>query len=73
MWEATVGEHLASNKHVKKGTTKADFVATREERDATLGLPERMLHALQVNLRGGALPEPEVDGNSYLKIPANKF
>lgn len=73
MWEATVAEHLASNRHAKRGTTKADFVRTRESRDATLGLPARMLQALQVNLRGGALPEPEADGNSYLKIPLNRF
>ena len=45
----------------------------REERDATLNLPDRMLYALQFNLRGGRLPEPEGDGNSYFKIPANRF
>ena len=73
MWEATVAEHLASNKHVSQGTTKDAFVKTREERDATLSLPDRMLHALQVNLRGGALPDPEGDGNSYFKVPANRF
>jgi len=73
VWEATVAEHLASNVHVKSGTSKEDFVRIREERDATLSLPDRMLHALQVNLRGGALPEPEADGNSYFKIPANRF
>jgi len=28
---------------------------------------------LQVNLRGGKLPEPEADGHSYFKIPANRF
>ncbi len=72
-WEATVAEHLASNVHVKKGTSKDVFIATREERDATLALPDRMLHALQVNLRGGELPEPEEDGHSYFKIPANRF
>nr|WP_238941449.1 MBL fold metallo-hydrolase [Jannaschia sp. Os4] len=73
MWEATVAEHLERNRHVRKGTDRAAFIATREERDATLGLPDRMLHALQVNLRGGALPEPEADGNRYLKIPADRF
>ena len=73
MWEAAVAEHVASNKHVSQGTTKDAFVRTREERDATLSLPDRMLHALQVNLRGGALPVPEADGHSYFKIPANRF
>jgi hypothetical protein len=32
-----------------------------------------MLYALQVNLRGGRLPEPEADGRSYFKVPANWF
>ncbi len=73
MREATVAEHLASNRHVSQGTTKDTFVKTREERDATLSLPDRMLHALQVNLRGGAMPDAEGDGNSYFKIPANRF
>jgi hypothetical protein len=32
-----------------------------------------MLAALQVNLRGGRLPEPEDDCNRYLKIPLDRF
>ncbi|MEC9368545.1 MAG: MBL fold metallo-hydrolase [Pseudomonadota bacterium] len=73
MWEASVAEHKASNIHVKSGTSEADYVKVREARDATLALPDRMLHALQVNLRGGRLPEAEDDGNSYLKLPLNRF
>ena len=72
-WEATVAEHKKNNIHVKDGTTQDEFVKLRTERDKTLTLPDRMLHALQVNLRGGRLPEPESDGRSYLKIPANRF
>jgi glyoxylase-like metal-dependent hydrolase (beta-lactamase superfamily II) len=72
-WEATVAEHKASNKHLAGGVPEAEYVRVREERDATLALPDRMLHALQVNLRGGRLPEPEADGHSYFKIPANRF
>jgi len=72
-WEATVAEHKAKNIHVKDGVTEAQFVKLRNERDKTLLLPDRMLHALQVNLRGGQLPEPESDGRSYFKIPANRF
>jgi glyoxylase-like metal-dependent hydrolase (beta-lactamase superfamily II) len=73
MWEATVAEHKANNIHLKGGVSEADYVKVREERDTTLSLPNRMLHALQVNLRGGRVPEPEADGNSYLKIPLNRF
>ncbi|PQO22531.1 MBL fold metallo-hydrolase [Rhodobacteraceae bacterium WD3A24] len=72
-YEATVAEHRARNKHVKDGISKEEFIETRDARDATLKLPARMLHALQVNIRGGRLPEPESDGHSYLKIPMGKF
>lgn len=72
-WESTVGEQKAHNIHVGGGRSKDEFVRLREDRDATLSLPDRMLAALQVNLRGGNLPEPEDDGYSYFKIPANKF
>ena len=71
--EATVGDHLARNKHVKAGTGKAEFVKLRDERDATLPLPDRMLHALQVNLRGGRLPEPDAKGRAVLRVPLNRF
>ncbi len=72
-WEATVGQHRAENVHVGGGTSKEDYIALREERDASLPLPDRILFALQYNLRGGRLPEPEDDGHSYFKIPANRF
>jgi glyoxylase-like metal-dependent hydrolase (beta-lactamase superfamily II) len=70
-WEATVQEHRDHNKH--GGVGEEAFVRLREARDATLNLPDRMLQALQVNLRGGRLPEPEDDGHSYLRIPVNRF
>ncbi|MDP3417841.1 MBL fold metallo-hydrolase [Falsiroseomonas sp.] len=70
---ATVAEHRLRNRHVKDGIGKAEFIAARTARDATLPLPGRMLAALQVNIRGGRLPAPEADGHSYLKIPVGKF
>jgi glyoxylase-like metal-dependent hydrolase (beta-lactamase superfamily II) len=72
-WEATVQEHRAHNIHAHDGVSEDDFVKLRQERDRTLALPDRMLHALQVNLRGGHLPDPEDNGVSYFKIPANRF
>jgi glyoxylase-like metal-dependent hydrolase (beta-lactamase superfamily II) len=72
-WEASVATHKAKNVHVKDGTDKADYIQTREDRDATLDLPDRMLAALQVNLRAGQLPEAESSGAHYLKMPVNKF
>jgi glyoxylase-like metal-dependent hydrolase (beta-lactamase superfamily II) len=70
---ATVAEHRLRNRHVKDGISKEEFLATRTARDATLPLPGRMLAALQVNIRGGRLPEAEADGHSYLKIPVGRF
>ena len=70
---ATVAEHRLRNRHVKDGISKDEFIATRAARDATLPLPGRMLAALQVNIRGGRLPEAEADGHSYLRIPVGRF
>ncbi|MEX5727941.1 glyoxylase-like metal-dependent hydrolase (beta-lactamase superfamily II) [Rhodovulum iodosum] len=70
--EATVAEHKAANKHLKGGATLEEFTEIRAARDATLTLPKLMLSALQVNIRGGRLPEPEEDATSYLKIPLNQ-
>jgi hypothetical protein len=36
-------------------------------------MPKQILHALQVNLRGGRLPPAESDGRHYLKIPVNRL
>lgn len=72
-WEATVAEHKAKNKHVRDGTDREEWIRMREARDRTLSLPDRMLAALQVNLRGGRLPPAENDGKHYLKLPLNRF
>jgi glyoxylase-like metal-dependent hydrolase (beta-lactamase superfamily II) len=68
-WESTVAEQKKSNKHVGGDRTKDQYVTLREARDATLPMPKLILHALQVNIRGGRLPSPEDNGRAYLKIP----
>ncbi|MBT5050078.1 MAG: MBL fold metallo-hydrolase [Rhodospirillaceae bacterium] len=72
-WETTVAEQAANNIHVGGGTAEDDFVAMREERDATLSVPRLILPAIQVNMRAGHLPPPEDNGTQYLKIPLNLF
>lgn len=67
-WESTVAAQTAQNAHVA-GVDDARFVALRVARDKTLPMPKLILHALQVNIRGGRLPEPESNGRRYLKIP----
>ena len=72
-WEATVARHRAENRHVRDGTLREDWLRIRDDRDATLPLPDRIMAALQINLRGGRLPPAEDDGHSYLKVPVNRF
>ena len=71
--ETTIGAQKRGNIHLREGSDEAGFVATRTSRDATLPVPALLWPALQVNLRGGALPEPENNGVRYLKIPLNKL
>lgn len=70
-WETTVADERAHNVHVRDGVSEADFVAMREARDATLGMPRLILPSIQVNMRGGHLPEPENNGTRYLKLPVD--
>ncbi|MDO8874758.1 MAG: MBL fold metallo-hydrolase [Pseudolabrys sp.] len=69
LWQSTVAQQRAENIHLTKAKTEADFVALREQRDRELPMPKLILHSLQVNMRGGRLPEAESDGRRYLKIP----
>lgn len=67
--DVSVAEQKSDNVHLRSGTSRPDFVALREKRDATLSLPALILPALQVNIRAGHLPPAEDNGVSYLKIP----
>lgn len=67
-WESTVAEQKRANPHIA-GMDEASFVKIREARDSTLPMPKLILHALQVNVQGGRLPEPESNGRRYLKFP----
>lgn len=69
--ETTIAEQRAHNVHVHQGTSEADFVAMRQARDATLGMPTLILPSVQVNMRAGQLPPAEGNGTCYLKIPLN--
>ncbi len=73
MWETTVAAERQGNVHVHSGVTEKAFVAMREARDATLGMPRLILPSIQVNMRGGNLPEPEDNGTRYLKLPLNRL
>ncbi|EIM24819.1 MBL fold metallo-hydrolase [Microvirga lotononidis] len=68
-WESSVAGQKAHNVHLAQARTEDAFVAMRQARDARLPMPKLILHALQVNMAGGRLPEPESNGTRYLKIP----
>lgn len=72
-WETTVGEQKALNIHIGKGRKIEDFVEMRDARDATLGMPRLILPSLQVNMRAGQMPEPDEQGDVFLKLPVNKI
>jgi glyoxylase-like metal-dependent hydrolase (beta-lactamase superfamily II) len=70
-WESTVGEERRHNIHVHDGVTEAEFVAMREARDKTLGMPRLIIPSLQVNMRAGQLPPEDESGKTFLKVPIN--
>ncbi|CUH69693.1 Beta-lactamase hydrolase-like protein [Thalassovita autumnalis] len=72
-WETTVGEQKAKNVHIGAGTAQDDFVKMRDERDAQLAMPKLIIPSLQVNMRAGQMPEPDEEGDVFLKVPVNKL
>ena len=71
VWETSVGAERTSNVHVHEGVDEEAFVSMRTARDKTLEMPRLILPSVQVNIRGGRLPEPESNGTRYLKLPLN--
>ena len=69
LWESTVAGQRNENIHLTEAKTEVEFVTLREKRDRELPMPKLILHSLQVNIRGGCLPEPEDNGRRFLKIP----
>jgi len=72
-WETTVGAQRDGNVHVHDGVSEEDFVAMRTTRDSTLSLPKLIMPSVQVNIRGGRLPDAEENGVRYIKIPIDRL
>ena len=70
-WQTTVDAERFGNIHVHNGVSEDEFVAMRKKRDTTLGMPRLIFPSIQVNMRGGHLPDPESNGTRYLKLPLN--
>ena len=71
--ESSIAAQASANVHVGGSANESDFVSMRNARDATLPVPRLLLPALQVNIRGGRLPDAEADGVAYLRLPMNQF
>ncbi len=68
----TIAEEKKANVLVHQGIGKADYVQTRNARDAGKPVPRLLLPSLQVNLRAGGFGKPESNGVQYIKIPVDK-
>jgi glyoxylase-like metal-dependent hydrolase (beta-lactamase superfamily II) len=71
--QTTVAEQKRANVQIDAKTSRADFIAFRNARDAQLEAPVLILPAMQVNIRAGALPAPASNGTAYLKIPLDRL
>jgi len=70
-WETTIKDQLERNIHIGQGVSEDEFVQNREARDATLKMPKLIMPSIQVNMRAGDMPEPEDNGDIYLKVPVS--
>ena len=70
-WESTVEAERRANVHIHDGVTEHAFVVMRSQRDADLAMPTLILPAVQINIRAGAMPPVEANGQVYLKLPLN--
>lgn len=71
LWETSIKMEKEANKQLSAGTSQAQFIEWRADRDKTLGAPRLLIPSLQVNLRNGRMPPPESNGTAYLKVPIN--
>ncbi|MEG3791155.1 MBL fold metallo-hydrolase [Lysobacter sp. CCNWLW3] len=69
----SLDEQKQRNLHVGGQADEDSFVKLRSERDATLPVPKLILPALQVNIRAGELPSPDVNGIRYLRLPLDQI
>lgn len=73
MPESSIATQAQHNVHVGNAVSGEGFVAMRKARDATLPVPRLLLPALQVNIRGGRLPQADPNGIAYLRLPLDRL
>ena len=69
-FETTVREQKRHNIQINERTSKGEYVAFRDRKDATLEAPTLILPSLQVNIRAGELPEPEGMAPGISRFPS---
>jgi glyoxylase-like metal-dependent hydrolase (beta-lactamase superfamily II) len=70
-FESTLGAEKARNIQLTSLTSKQDFIAAREARDATLAAPRLLYQSIQVNIDAGHLPSPAANEKRFLRVPLN--
>ena len=65
----SVGESKRDNRMLAADTMREAFYAARRARDAVLSAPRLLYPSLQVNIRGGRLPDATENGKRYLRTP----
>lgn len=68
-FSCSVKESKESNIHIKGNTTKEEYVKFRTEKDKDAAAPRLLYPSIFLNIRAGKLPEPETNGEIYLKAP----
>lgn len=67
----TIADSQKHNVHLRGETGRAEFIAFRRARDATLTPPRLLYQAVQVNIDAGQLPAAHTNGTRYLRLPLN--
>ncbi|HRX90803.1 MAG TPA: MBL fold metallo-hydrolase, partial [Steroidobacteraceae bacterium] len=67
----SVAVSRGKNIHCKAGTTRSEFVESRQARDKTLAAPVLIIPSVQLNIAAGRLPPAAANGIVYLKTPVN--
>lgn len=67
-FRTTIGEQKARNIHLSESTSLSDYVQFRDTRDRALKPPKLLTPSLTLNLNAGILPEPNTQGEYFLKL-----
>ncbi|MCJ8318488.1 MAG: MBL fold metallo-hydrolase [Colwellia sp.] len=71
-YTTTVAESKRDNIHIHSKISKAEFIQLRQNRDKDLAVPKLLFPSIQVNIRGGQLPNAEKSEQAFLKIPIDQ-